>query len=123
MQSKPTVRSGVIVRPTYQVTHGLNLRRTDSGNSSRANERSAIEERRSGFFSESDSAHEDSFIAWRNQMQMRGCMSLHIGLIQSPTGSDRTLARAELLLQQRYVFDHPAIKRGMVNLDTTLVHH
>src|SRR6202021_428811 len=48
---------------------------------------------------------------------------LHIGLVQSPTGSDRTLARAELRLQQRNVFEHPAIERGMVNLHAALIHH
>src|ERR1700719_1638026 len=75
MPSKPRVWSGFIVRPAYQVTHELNLRRTDSGNPSRANERSGVEDRCSGFFSESDSIHLDSFITWRNQMQMRGCVS------------------------------------------------
>src|ERR1700721_2303587 len=74
MPSKPRVWSGFIVCPAYQITHGLNLIRTDSRNPSRANERSGIEDRRSGFFSESYSIHPDSFITWRNQMQMRGCM-------------------------------------------------
>ena len=50
------------------------------------------------------------------QCTSRRRFDLHIGLVQSPTGSDRTLARAEPRLQQRNVFEHPAIERGMVNL-------
>ena len=37
-----------------------------------------------------------------------------------PTG---TLAGAKLLIQQRHVFDHPAIERGMVDFDAALFHH
>ena len=44
---KPRVRSGFIVYPAYQVTYGLNLRGTDSGNPPRTNERSGIENRHS----------------------------------------------------------------------------
>ena len=47
-------------------------------------------------------------------------LDLHVGLVQPPTGSYRTLARTKLLLQQRHVLDHPTIERGMVNLDATL---
>src|SRR5271168_1733282 len=34
-----------------------------------------------------------------------------------------TLARQERLLQSRHLFEDPTMKRGMINLHTTLAHH
>ena len=52
-----------------------------------------------------------------------GTFDFHIGLVQSPAGTNRALAGAKLLIQQRGVFRDPTIERGMVNLDAALFHH
>ena len=52
-----------------------------------------------------------------------GPFDLHIGLVQSPAGTNPALAGAKLLIQQRGVFHDPTIERGMVNLDAALFQH
>jgi hypothetical protein len=47
----------------------------------------------------------------------------HIGLIPSPAAAHWTLACQERLLQSRNIFEDPTVKRGMINLDTTLSRH
>ncbi len=52
-----------------------------------------------------------------------GAFDVHICLVHSPAGTDRAPAGAKLLIQQRDVSNHPAIQRGMVNLDAAFFHH
>jgi hypothetical protein len=46
-----------------------------------------------------------------------------LGLVHSPAGAYRALARSKRLPQQGNILEHPTIERGVVNLDTVLFHH
>jgi hypothetical protein len=45
-------------------------------------------------------------------------LDLHIGLVQSPTATHWTLARAEFVLKLRDIFEHSPIQHGVINART-----
>src|SRR5205823_390870 len=47
----------------------------------------------------------------------------HICFVQPPADAHGTLATMKGLLQQRDILQHPAIDRGMVDLDAPFFHH
>ena len=47
----------------------------------------------------------------------------HVGLVQSPTIGHWPLVSREHLLQQRNVFEYPAVRCGMIGLHPTIFHH
>ena len=47
----------------------------------------------------------------------------HLCFVQPPADAHGTLATMKGLLQQRDILQHPAIDRGMVDLDAPFFHH
>jgi hypothetical protein len=49
-----------------------------------------------------------------------GAPDPHTGLVHSPAGTYRLLARLKFLLQQRDILEHPTMECSVINLDAVL---